>query len=61
MYNDVPTRIIEKDSQMSKRIMNHEKESIVKKGIRSQKDDKEILRASSGIWEPYVAQLKETI
>ena len=39
---------------MSKKIMNHEKEDIVKEEIRGQKDDKEVLRVSSRIWAAYV-------
>ncbi|KAL8135020.1 hypothetical protein AgCh_009885 [Apium graveolens] len=54
-------KLLEKIRRCQEEIMSHESESLTGEEISSQKDDKGILRFSSRIWVPNVAELKEEI
>ncbi|KAL8155372.1 hypothetical protein AgCh_000671 [Apium graveolens] len=53
--------LLEKIRRCQEEVMSHERDSLTGEEIGSQKDDKRILRFSSRIWIPNVAELKDEI
>ncbi|KAL8121324.1 hypothetical protein AgCh_018164 [Apium graveolens] len=53
--------LLEKIRRCQEEVMSHERDSLTGEEIGSQKDDKGILRFSSRIWIPNIAELKDEI